>query len=143
MIKKTLSSKKGASSILVILLLIVLVVFGIAALTTALSSYRLGQKVIDWNARYYAVEAQAQQQYAEIDKAVSDAYEKDSADIVTALKKEIVSLGFDTDISVSQNRMEILLELWNDEQDLGLEVLLVHDLADEKSLEIERWTDRQ
>jgi len=46
---KLMRSKKGASSILVILMLVVLVVFGVAALTTALSSMRLGQKVEDWN----------------------------------------------------------------------------------------------
>ena len=47
MMKSIMASKKGASSVFVILLLLVLVVFGIAALTTALSGLRLNQKVSD------------------------------------------------------------------------------------------------
>ena len=42
---KIFKSEKGASSILVILLLVVLVVFGVAALTTALSNVRLDKKL--------------------------------------------------------------------------------------------------
>ena len=59
MVKRVLASQKGASSVLVILLLLVLVVFGVAALTTALSGLRLGQKVSDWNESYYRLEGQA------------------------------------------------------------------------------------
>lgn len=139
MIKKTLSSKKGASSILVILLLIVLVVFGIAALTTALSSYHLGQKVVGWNSSYYAVESAAQQHFAAIDKAVSKAHEKGDDDIANSLQK----LDFATDVSISNNEMQISYETWNKDKDLGLGVTLVHDITDPTSLIIIRWKEIQ
>lgn len=141
MIKKTLSSKKGASSILVILLLVVLLVFGIAALTTALSSYRLGQKVVDWNGSYYTVEAQAQQRFAAIEKAVTLAYEETNDDIENVLENKISSLDFDIAVNVSNNEMQISFETWNETRELGLEVTLIHDLAHSKSLKITGWKE--
>jgi hypothetical protein len=95
MVKRVLTSQKGASSVLVILLLLALVVFGVAALTTALSGLRLGQKVSDWNESYYRVEGQAARCWAEIDAAVSRAAETDGP-FEQALKNELKQLSFET-----------------------------------------------
>ncbi|NLT96963.1 MAG: hypothetical protein GXW96_02190 [Christensenellaceae bacterium] len=95
MIKRVLASQKGASSVLVILLLLVLVVFGVAALTTALSGLRLGQKVSDWNESYYRLEGQAARCWAEIDAAVSRAAESGEP-FEQALENELKQLNFET-----------------------------------------------
>ena len=94
MVKRVLTSQKGASSVLVILLLLALVVFGVAALTTALSGLRLGQKVSDWNESYYRLEGQAARCWAEIDAAVSRAAET-GGPFEQALKNELKQLSFE------------------------------------------------
>jgi hypothetical protein len=106
MVKRVLTSQKGASSVLVILLLLALVVFGVAALTTALSGLRLGQKVSDWNESYYRLEGQAARCWAEIDAAVSRAAETDGP-FEQALKNELKQLSFETTLKVNAITYEV------------------------------------
>ena len=134
MIKKTLASKKGASSILVVLLLLVLVVFGIAALTTALSGLRLGQKVSDWSASYYGAEAIAARHWAQIDQAVSEASVEDR-DFEQALSEKLSGLDFDTQLSDSDNGITITYKAR--EGDTELHVTLALD--DKQKLKATEW----
>jgi hypothetical protein len=106
MVKRVLTSQKGASSVLVILLLLALVVFGVAALTTALSGLRLGQKVSDWNESYYRLEGQAARCWAEIDAAVSRAAET-GGPVEQALKNELKQLSFETTLKVNAITYEV------------------------------------
>jgi hypothetical protein len=106
MVKRVLTSQKGASSVLVILLLLALVVFGVAALTTALSGLRLGQKVSDWNESYYRLEGQAARCWAEIDAAVSRAAET-GGPFEQALKNELKQLSFETTLKVNAITYEV------------------------------------
>lgn len=106
MVKRILTSQKGASSVLVILLLLALVVFGVAALTTALSGLRLGQKVSDWNESYYRLEGQAARCWAEIDAAVSRAAET-GGPFEQALKNELKQLSFETTLKVNAITYEV------------------------------------
>jgi len=140
---KILKSKKGASSILVMLLLVVLVVFGVAALTTALSNVRLGQKTADWNDKYYAADAKANEMYAQLDKSLSDAL----------LKKELSSKDPSTDVTefMEYPAFEVLTETQNDiiyfsyeawEADVGISVTLSYDTAEER-FKITRYTAMQ
>lgn len=119
MIKRVLTCKKGASSVLVVLLLLVLVVFGIAALTTALSGLRLGQKVSNWNDSYYRMEGEAARCWAEIDAAVSRAVEA-GGPLEKALANELEQLGFETtlkgntityEVRSSEGRLHVTLAL--------------------------------
>lgn len=121
-------SRKGASSILVILLLVVLVVFGIAALTTALSNVRLGQKTADWNDKYYAAEAKANEIYAQIDKAVASCF--DGAADIEELSTNIKQLDYDIEL-YKQNNDELTFsyEAW--EENVGISVILSYDVLQE------------
>jgi Tfp pilus assembly protein PilX len=138
MIKNLLYSKKGASSIMVMLMLVVLVVFGIAALTTALSSMRLGQKVVDWNEKYYAAEKAANERYAEADKAVRNA--PGSGDIVGAVKSELEKLGFG-DVQITGDTLTVSYETWS--EDIGISAVLALDISDLTSLRPVQWKEIQ
>ena len=137
MIKKLLVSKKGASSVLVILLLLVLVVFGVAALTTALSGLRLGQKVSDWSSAYYGAEGLAAYRWAQIDAAVRRAQERDSDVFEQALAANLAGLDFDTQLDNSGEDLKISYEAW--EGDIGLHVTLELDEAQEPALRPVQW----
>lgn len=141
MIKKILASKKGASSVLVILLLLVLVVFGIAALTTALSGLRLGQKVSDWSASYYGAEGIAAHRWAQIDKAVSEATAKDSGSFEQALSEKLAELDFDTALVDHGESFTISYETWDG--DIGLHVTLALDLERDPHLVATQWYQLQ
>jgi Tfp pilus assembly protein PilX len=134
MIKNILSSKKGASSIMVMLMLVVLVVFGIAALTTALSNMRLGQKVVDWNGKYYAAEKTANERYAMIDKAIESA---SGNDIASSIK----SLGFEASVETAGNTLTVSYETWN--EDVGISTVLSLDMSDITSLHPVQWKEIQ
>lgn len=141
MFKRLLASKKGASSILVIMLLVVLVVFGIAALTTALSGMRLAQKVTDWNARYYEAEAQAWQRCAEIDGAVQSAHL--SADAAEAdVRQALTALDFDTKVEAADGGLRIGYEVYSDDGTVGIRASLALDTSD-GSLSIVQWQEFQ
>ncbi len=122
MIKKLMASNKGASSVLVILLLLVLVVFGVAALTTALSGLRLGQKVSDWSNAYYSAEGIAAHCWAEVDAAVSQAGQQDADGFEQALTDKLAELDFDTQLTRGDRGFSISYETW--EGDIGLHVTL-------------------
>ena len=141
MIKKMLSSKKGASSILVILLLIVLVVFGIAALTTALSSLRLGQKVVDFNSAYYSAEGAASERFARIDQTIAEAYTLADSDITGAVTDKLSELDFDAVVSSSDGTIDISYETWSD--DIGIRTVLTLDITDSGSLRVAEWKEIQ
>lgn len=68
-----LMDDSGATSILVIIFMIVLLVFGMAALTTSLASYKLANKNVDYIYGYYQVEGLANQQMLVLDRFVSQA----------------------------------------------------------------------
>jgi Tfp pilus assembly protein PilX len=138
MIKDIIASKKGASSILVILLLVVLMVFGVAALTTALSSMRLSQKVTEWNAQYYEAEAIAWERFAEIDRAVASLSNADEASVKTAL----AGLDFDTDIETSDGSCRICYEAWSKDGLINIDAALSLDTSD-GSLRVVQWQEKQ
>lgn len=141
MIRCTLASKKGASSILVILLLVVLLVFGVAALTTALSSMRLGQKVTDWNERYYAAEGLAWERYAEIDRASKTTLSGEDAD-AAAVKKALTALDFETATETADSGLLITFESWAEDETVGIHVVLLLNLSD-GSMTVEQWREIQ
>ncbi len=140
MAKNILSSKKGASSIMVMLMLIVLVVFGVAALTTALSNIRLGQKVQSWNAKYYAAEAEASERYAKIDKAVAQSF-LEGPDIAGSIKEYVRGLAFDVSVEMLGDAYEFSYETWSG--DIGISVMLSLDVKDKDSLRAVRWKEIQ
>lgn len=141
MIKNVLASRKGASSILVIMLLVVLVVFGIAALTTALSSMRLTQKVTDWNEQYYDAEATAWERCAQIDRAVKEALTGPNADSA-AVEQALLSLDFDAKAEAAENGISIGFEAWSADNSVGIRAALSLDLTDE-SLRVVKWQEIQ
>ena len=141
MIRRTLASKRGASSILVILLLVVLMVFGVAALTTALSSMRLGQKVTDWNERYYAAEGIAWERCAEIDRVASAALSNENMDAATIIK-ELSKLNFDTDAEAANGGLRVAYEAWAEDETVGISVTLLISLSD-CNLSVVQWREIQ
>ena len=126
---KIFKSEKGASSILVILLLVVLVVFGVAALTTALSNVRLGQKTADWNDKYYAADAKANEVYAQIDKAVEQwqSQTDQSDDMLYSIAD---NLNVDMQQQSKENAIELSYEVWED--DVGINVVLSYNILEDK-----------
>ena len=141
MIRRMLASKRGASSILVILLLVVLMVFGVAALTTALSSMRLGQKVTDWNERYYTAEGIAWERCAEIDRAAAAALSDDGLDVVT-VKKELSKLDFETNTEATDGSLRVAYEAWAEDETVGISVTLLISLSD-GNLSVVQWREIQ
>lgn len=141
MIKKLTRSEKGASSILVILLLVVLMVFGVAALTTALSSMRLGQKVAEWNAQYYEAEAIAWERFAQIDRALADISNADEESV----KKKLDALDFDTDIETADPGFIFCYETWSKDAMVGIDVALSFQTYDKggTSLRVMQWREIQ
>jgi Tfp pilus assembly protein PilX len=139
MVKKVLACKKGASSVLVILMLLVLVVFGIAALTTALSGLRLGQKVSAWSESYYHAEGEAAYCWAEIDAAVSKAAEKNGASFRQSLADELAELDFDTELS--DDGSSITYEVRDGS--VGLHVTLALDMKKSPRLHATEWYQMQ
>lgn len=140
MIRRTLLSKKGASSIMVMLMLVVLVVFGVAALTTALSNVRLGQKVTDWNDKYYTAEGEANERYAQIDKAARQAFEG-GGDIENNIRRQVESLGFKVSVEEGGGIVNISYETWRG--DIGIRAVLSLDLKDKNSLHAIQWKEIQ
>jgi Tfp pilus assembly protein PilX len=140
MIRKTLSSKKGASSIMVMLMLVVLVVFGVAALTTALSNIRLGQKVQGWNTKYYAAEGEANERYAKIDKAAAQAFSA-GGDIAGIIREEIERLGFEAFVETNADTLTISYETWSG--DIGISAVLSLDANNINSLRAVQWKEIQ
>jgi hypothetical protein len=132
MIRRVLADKKGATSVLVILMLLVLLVFGVAALTTALSSLRLGQKVSDWSDSYYCAESKAARCWAEIDAAISRAADKNTP-FDQALSGELEQLDFESEFSDGA----ITYEVWED--DTGLHVTLALNMASAPRLRATEW----
>ena len=129
---KLMKSKKGSSSILVVLLMVVLVVFGIAALTTALSGMRLGQKAAAYTGTCYAAEAAASECFAEIDKAVA------STDGSTdAVCDALAGLGFDAQAAVDGSTILITYEAW--ENDIGILAALSMTGGNPGSLHVTEW----
>lgn len=143
MIRKIMSSQKGASSIFVVLLLVVLMVFGIAALTVALSNMRLGQKVSDWNSTYYYVEGLGWERFAQIDKAVHAAYEKADEDIVRAVISDISALAFETAIEAQDGIVTIAFETFDQSSSIGISAILELDTNDKSSLRAVQWREIQ
>ena len=125
---------------LVILLLVVLVVFGVAALTTALSNMRLGQKVVDWNDKYYAAEAQANEMYAQIDEtvwAVWGDYTKSASYPDTNIFTEgIKALDHDIESVVVEETIDFTYETW--QEDVGIRVTLTLGI-ESNELTIAEW----
>ena len=120
---KLLKSNKGASSVLVILLLVVLVVFGVAALTTALSNVRLGQKVVGWDDKYYAAEAQANEMYAQIDTAVQfPPFSLTSSDPYFSMQYTVEQLDLGIESNLENEHIDFMYEAWQD--DVGIAVVL-------------------
>lgn len=140
MINKMLGSKRGASSIMVMLMLVVLVVFGIAALTTALSNIRLGQKVVDWNENYYTAEGIANERYAVIDDAVRQAFSSGGS-ITDNLTAELNSLGLDVLIDTQGSAVHISYEAWSG--NIGISVMLSFDTDNAQSLHAVQWKEIQ
>ena len=139
--KRLMASNKGASSILVILLLLVLVVFGIAALTTALSGLRLGLKVSDWSEAYYGAEGIAAQRWAEIDKAVSEASKSDHDNFFESLSKQLSAQDFETTLESHKDTISISYETWNG--DIGLHVVLEMETEVGRDLRVTQWRQIQ
>lgn len=141
MIRKVLRSSKGASSILVIMLLVVLLVFGIAALTTALSSMRLTQKVTDWNAQYYAAEAEAWERCAQIDRAVKTALSSPDMDSA-AVEDALSALDFETQAQAIEGGLNIAYEAWSGDGSVGIRASLTLSLTDGR-LHVAQWQEMQ
>ena len=141
MIRHMLASRKGASSILVIMLLVVLVVFGIAALTTALSGMRLTQKVTDWNAQYYEAEAKAWERCADVDRAVKEALAHPDAD-EGSLEETLSALSFGVQTGATDNSLRIEYEAWSHDGSVGILAALSLDLSD-GSLRVLQWQETQ
>ena len=122
-------SEKGASSILVILLLVVLVVFGVAALTTALSNVRLGQKTADWNDKYYSADAKANEVYAQIDRTAAQWQEKGNPS-----DNELSSIANDLNVDIqtekTNNAIDLSYEVW--ENDVGISVVLSYSILEDE-----------
>lgn len=78
-----LKNDSGATSILVIIFMIVLLVFGMAALTTSLASYKLANKNVSSIQGYYQVEGLANQQMMVLDQLVSQS----EAEAIQAFKQ--------------------------------------------------------
>jgi len=135
MIRNKLMCKRGASSVLVILLLLVLMVFGIAALTTALSGMRLGQKVSDWSDAYYRAEGEAARDFAEIDAAVSRAAGDDALPFGQALSNELDELGIGA--KLSGDGAAVSYEVWDG--NMGLHVTLALDMSKTPRLHATQW----
>ncbi len=140
MVKKLLCSKKGASSIMVMLMLVVLVVFGVAALTTALSNMRLGQKVQGWNEKYYAAEAKANERYAEIDNALQQAFFA-GGDISDNIHDKFAGLGFDASVDTDGEILTVSYETWSG--DIGIISVLSLNANDINSLRAVQWKEIQ
>jgi Tfp pilus assembly protein PilX len=134
MVKKALSNQKGASSVLVMLVMLVLVVFGVAALTTALASLRLGQKAADWSDAYYRAEGEAARHWAQIDAAVSRA-DEDALPFRQALDEELAAL--DIGATLSEDGDAITYEVWDD--DMGLHATLALDMEAAPRLRATQW----
>ncbi len=141
MIKRIIASQKGASSILVVLLLVVLVVFGVAALTTSLSSLRLSQKVTEWNAQYYEAEAVAWERFAQIDRAVSSLSGADEARAAEALD----ALDFETEIETVPAGLIVRYEAWCKDGAIGIDAALAFDAPNKsgESLHVVQWREIQ
>ncbi len=126
---KIMKSEKGASSILVILLLVVLVVFGVAALTTALSNVRLGQKTAGWNDKYYAADAKANEVYAQLDKAIEQ-WQTQAGSSYEELEGIADDLNVDIQKQSTDEKIEISYEVWED--DVGINVVLSYKTLEDE-----------
>lgn len=143
MIKRILSSQKGASSVFVLLLLVVLMVFGLAALSIALSNVRLGAKVVDFNTAYYAAEGEAWERFAEIDKAVSLAFGQKTENAQDAIIRELNALRFDTQVESDGEVVMISYQAGEKQSGIAIEVTLALDTDDEHSLRAVEWRQRK
>jgi hypothetical protein len=108
---------------------VVLVVFGVAALTTALSNVRLGQKTADWNDKYYAADAKANEVYAQIDRAAAQ-WQTQTDPSYDGLDDIADDLNVDIQTEEKDDGVELSYEVWED--DVGINVVLSYSILEDE-----------
>jgi Tfp pilus assembly protein PilE len=66
-------NKKGSSSIMVMLIMIVLVVFGVLALMSSYSDFKLAKKSAAWHAKYYDLDAKGEEFVSKVNAKLTEA----------------------------------------------------------------------
>lgn len=74
-----IKKKKGSSSIMVMMVMIALVIFGVLALMSSYSDYKLAKKNAAWISRYYTLDGEGQQFISQIETAIKQTQVKTNA----------------------------------------------------------------
>lgn len=101
--------KKGSSSIMVMMVMIVLVIFGVLALMSSYSDFKLAKKNSVWVSRYYKLDEEGENLVAEISKAVQqtqaeaeNANKQSISNYSELIKSKILSIKTDSTIQISE-----------------------------------------
>ncbi|MDR0671038.1 MAG: hypothetical protein LBF64_01870 [Oscillospiraceae bacterium] len=111
---KRQASMQGSPSILIILIMLSLSAFGVLAMMSAYSDYKLAEKNTEWVRRCFVLETQAQAAVGELDAALSGASADDFAREAAAQGWEIVSespLLVSRDVSDADAHLRVELAL--------------------------------
>jgi hypothetical protein len=67
------NNNRGAASVLIVFLMLVLVTLGTFAIVSSNANWRLNQRALAWNTMYYAMDAEAEELLARIDRLLLQA----------------------------------------------------------------------
>ncbi len=70
---RTVRSRRGSASAVVVLVTVLLAVFGVLALVSSYSGYKLAKRHADWTTAYYSVDAQAVSFLADVESSLAAA----------------------------------------------------------------------
>ncbi|MDR0380667.1 MAG: hypothetical protein LBH86_01545 [Oscillospiraceae bacterium] len=111
---KRQASMQGSPSILIILIMLSLSAFGVLAMMSAYSDYKLAEKNAEWARRCFVLETRAQESVGRLDAALSGVSDADFAGEAAAQGWEIVSespLLVSRDVSDADAHLRVELAL--------------------------------
>ncbi|MDR2670794.1 MAG: hypothetical protein LBC26_03610 [Oscillospiraceae bacterium] len=111
---KRQASMQGSPSILIILIMLSLSAFGVLAMMSAYSDYKLAEKNTEWARRGLVLETQAQESVGRLDAALAGASAADFARAAEAQGWEVVSespLLVSRDVSDADAHLRVELAL--------------------------------
>lgn len=136
----------GTASVIFIFMLLSLVTFAVLAYGSAASDYRLSRKAADRTREYYAASNLAQERIGEVDRLLSDVYDRsaDAAQYMDAAEAEIEGLAWkeEEQLNCSRNSDEIAvswIEKMNEAQNLLVSLRVIPPESGEGFYEVEQY----
>lgn len=105
---KRVREDRGSASVLVIMLMLMLITFGVLAMMSAYSNYKISKRNAEWTQTYYQLESDASDVLSKVDTAIKEAVRET---ILSEAEGSVDSLAE----SEGGHRMRVFLSFFSDE----------------------------